>query len=582
MADHHLRKSSAIQDTEMSDTLATVFAYHERTKHHFHHYAEGPDGLDWATQPCPFRTYQGAQESQLLLPEQDITLNYESFFSGQTVECQPLNLNTLSNFFYYSLALSAWKSCFGNRWSLRVNPSSGNLHPTECYLITDAISDLSQHPGIYHYFPLRHQLECRAQLQLSDWQSITNGLSPDGTLPEGSFLIALSSIHWRESWKYGERAFRYCQHDCGHALAAIKIAAGLIGWQLTLIEGVSDAELARLIGIDRHEDFSSQQEREEPDLLTVVTPIGTSIEVNWSPSLTALNDIASGEWQGKANQLSSSHKLWPWIDKVALACEKPETTSQQGCFTQHVATNLSSSFSDTNLSTAHSAGAIIRQRRSALDMDGKTRIDKTTFYRILSRTLPEQNPRLFSVATWSARVHLGLFVHRVEGLPPGLYLLLRDPAKAQQLKGLMKKDFIWQKPRDCPDNLSLYCLYPADTQEAAQLLSCHQEIASGGVFSCAMLAEFEQPLRQLGTWWYRRLFWETGIIGQMLYLEAEAKGIRATGIGCFFDDPVHQVFGLNDRSYQSLYHFTMGGPVEDTRLETLPAYHFLKTDLRNG
>ncbi|MEH6533482.1 MAG: hypothetical protein V7735_19345 [Photobacterium frigidiphilum] len=61
----------------------------------------------------------------------------------------------------------------------------------------------------------------------------------------------------------------------------------------------------------------------------------------------------------------------------------------------------------------------------------------------------------------------------------------------------------------------------------------------------------------------------------MLYLEAEAKGIRATGIGCFFDDPVHQVFGLSDRSYQSLYHFTMGGPVEDTRIETLAAYHFL-------
>ncbi|WP_442958491.1 nitroreductase family protein, partial [Photobacterium frigidiphilum] len=103
----------------------------------------------------------------------------------------------------------------------------------------------------------------------------------------------------------------------------------------------------------------------------------------------------------------------------------------------------------------------------------------------------------------------------------------------------------------------------------------HQNIASGGVFSCAMLAEFEQPLRQLGPWWYRRLFWETGMIGQMLYLEAEAKGIRATGIGCFFDDPVHQVFGLSDRSYQSLYHFTMGGPVEDTRIETLAAYHFL-------
>jgi hypothetical protein len=71
---------------------------------------------------------------------------------------------------------------------------------------------------------------------------------------------------------------------------------------------------------------------------------------------------------------------------------------------------------------------------------------------------------------------------------------------------------------------------------------------------------------------YRRLFWETGAIGQVLYLEAEAAGIRATGIGCFFDDPVHSLLGLTGRRFQSLYHFTVGGPVEDGRLTTLPAY----------
>jgi uncharacterized membrane protein len=35
---------------------------------------------------------------------------------------------------------------------------------------------------------------------------------------------------------------------------------------------------------------------------------------------------------------------------------------------------------------------------------------------------------------------------------------------------------------------------------------------------------------------YPRLFWETGVIGQVLYLEAHAFGISATGIGCYFDD----------------------------------------------
>ena len=62
------------------------------------------------------------------------------------------------------------------------------------------------------------------------------------------------------------------------------------------------------------------------------------------------------------------------------------------------------------------------------------------------------------------------------------------------------------------------------------------------------------------------------MIGQVLYLEAEAAGIRSTGIGCFFDDPVHDLFGFKGRKHQTLYHFTVGGPVEDTRLTTLPPY----------
>jgi hypothetical protein len=71
---------------------------------------------------------------------------------------------------------------------------------------------------------------------------------------------------------------------------------------------------------------------------------------------------------------------------------------------------------------------------------------------------------------------------------------------------------------------------------------------------------------------YRRLFWEAGAIGQALYLEAEAAGLRGTGIGCCFDDGVHQVLGITGHALQSLYHFTVGGPVDDPRLSTLPGY----------
>jgi nitroreductase len=111
-----------------------------------------------------------------------------------------------------------------------------------------------------------------------------------------------------------------------------------------------------------------------------------------------------------------------------------------------------------------------------------------------------------------------------------------------------------------------------DTRAAAREISCQQDIASDGCFSLAMLAEFSEPLERYGAWFYPRLYWEAGMIGQLLYLEAEAAGIRSTGIGCFLDDPMHEVLGLTDRRFQDIYHFTVGGAVDDPRLNTLAPY----------
>ena len=83
-------------------------------------------------------------------------------------------------------------------------------------------------------------------------------------------------------------------------------------------------------------------------------------------------------------------------------------------------------------------------------------------------------------------------------------------------------------------------------------------------------------MRRRGAWWYRRLFWEAGALGQVLYLEAEAAGVRGTGIGCYFDDACHQALGLAGDDWQSLYHFTVGGPVEDVRLRTIAPYAHLE------
>jgi hypothetical protein len=149
---------------------------------------------------------------------------------------------------------------------------------------------------------------------------------------------------------------------------------------------------------------------------------------------------------------------------------------------------------------------------------------------------------------------------------------VRDPSRAEALRAALRPEFLGENAAGAPGDLPLYLLLPRDLRGVAAQISCQQAIAGDGAFSLGMLADLEAALERDGPAAYRRLYWECGAVGQVLYLEAEALGLRATGIGCFFDDEQHALLGLRDGAWQSLYHFTVGGAVEDARLTTLPAY----------
>ena len=242
------------------DPLQAMYDYHQATKHHFHRYAQSPGYLDWATQPNPFRRYANTR----LLPLQKVSPTDEPLYDDAFVEGGiarvPVNAGSISQLFYDSLAISAWKSIGDTSWALRVNPSSGNLHPTEGYLICGPIEGLSATPIVCHYAPKEHGLEVRAEFALRLWDALR------ARCPADTFFMGLTSIHWREAWKYGQRAYRYCQHDAGHAIGAISIAAAGLGWQARLLDDLGTDELALLMGTFRDHDA----EPEEPDVLMAV------------------------------------------------------------------------------------------------------------------------------------------------------------------------------------------------------------------------------------------------------------------------------------------------------------------------
>jgi hypothetical protein len=156
-------------------------------------------------------------------------------------------------------------------------------------------------------------------------------------------------------------------------------------------------------------------------------------------------------------------------------------------------------------------------------------------------------------------------------VPPGLYILVRQPEAEAKLRAAFSDEFEWQRVDGCPAHLPLYRLRAGAWHKVARAVSCQQAIAAESCFSLGMLAEFEDNVRQ-DAWRYRQLHWEAGLVGHVLYLEAETLGLRGTGIGCFLDDAFHELLGLRDRRFQSLYHFTVGRALTDTRITTLPPY----------
>jgi SagB-type dehydrogenase family enzyme len=549
-----LEDSSSVN---LDSTIERTLAYHQRTKHHLHQYARSLGYLDWATQPDPFRTYAGAPRIEFDLLADRVTASYGDLFRPGAIPPHPIGVETIGILFELSLGLSAWKQYQESRWALRCNPSSGNLHPTEGYLIVPELPGLAG--GVYHYVSRDHCLERRCLLSREASDRLTAALSPN------RFLVGLSSIHWREAWKYGERAFRYCQHDAGHAIASVRFAAAALGWSARLLDVPGDADVTALLGLDVGTDFADMAvaDREHPDILLLVSNTPPSS----LPTILALRSALDGTWQGRANPLSPQHVDWPIIDEVAKATWKPETEPREAFEPASLPPLIPSS--------QVAAATLIRQRRSCLALDGETSISAETFYRMLDSLLPRPGVPPWNTLPWEPLLHLGIFVHRVRGLTPGLYLLERNAAVHERLQPALRDVFLWKRPPDCPEHLRLWCLAESDHRDVSRVASCHQEIASDGAFSLGMLAEFGETIRHRGPWWYRRLFWESGVLGQMLYLEAEAAGIRSTGMGCYFDDVFHDLLGIQTDAFQSLYHFTVGGPIDDPRLTTLAPYSHL-------
>jgi SagB-type dehydrogenase family enzyme len=527
---------------EHSDALPKdIRGYHQRVKHARNRYALGPAFLDWTSQPSPYRLFEGSEQILLPLLEGSDT----PIFPGPALGASTLGRDALGLFLELAFGISAWKSAESSTWALRNNPSSGNLHPTEAYIVLNAVEELSDKAGLYHYAPLTHALEVRATF------------SHPILIPSGGFMLALSSIPWREAWKYGERAFRYCQHDVGHAVGAAVQAAAALGWRAHVLPEPSDDDISGLLGLARG-DAAHRWEAEHPDLIMWI-----AIE-NGLPGSLDLGPLIAAErvWRGNANQLSEDHDGWPLVDLAVRLCHKSRGEAALQSVSPPASTPQFGGFRVAD---------VVRARRSAQRFDGISILSRASFSAMLAATMPGVEP-LQSALPWPPTLTLILFVQRVESIEPGVYALARHAEVAGRLRAACSPGFDWT-PVEL-DGLPFFRLQEGCFEREATRVACLQAISGKGFFSLAMIADFDKALEKEGAFAYRRLHWEAGMIGQALYLFATACGFSGTGIGCFFDDEVHALLGLprDETNFQDIYHFTVGAAVTDARVLTLPPY----------
>src|SRR5579863_2277970 len=400
-----------------------LFAYHQATKHTYQSVRANARYLDWHNQPDPFRTYEGVPT--IILPPEPGFPNTGTFAamaalagkiklptedaSERREKIQP-DLTWLSRLLWHSMAVSAWKKVPGTgaRYSLRVNPSSGNLHPTETYIALRAFTEMDD--GLYHYRADRHALELRSR---GAW---TRNLACGLEIPwasESPLIVGLTSIFWREAWKYGDRAYRYCCHDLGHAMMSALLTARALGLPGGAVAHFSDVRLARAMGLAESD--------EAPMAFLIFSPRKSSIGFSATPV---------EPFTGIPNVLSAEEVRYALLLGIHAATILPEpagplpraSTADPGIVVEHAP--LPGPSRDAPL------GFTVRRRRSALDFDARTSpMERHELEQLLDFAMRDWR------ADWRGNfgggntqaergadfIDLYLYVHRVSDCEPGVY-----------------------------------------------------------------------------------------------------------------------------------------------------------------
>ena len=496
--------------------------YHEATKHSELTLRMSAHYLDWNNKPSPFKAYKNLPS--IPLPHEFPHPTQESL---RTIKSQdslgtsrPVDLQKLAEILFFSGGITRKMRIGSETHYMRAASATGALYPIELYVVSFSISGLDA--GVYHFNPLGFSL---AKIRDGDYSSKLGAITREAAR-SSSATIVLTSLAWRNAWKYEARSYRHWFWDAGVMAANLLATCYSETVPARILMGFIDKEVDQLLGLRQEQEATvalatigqrtTTQDKQEPTEVSQLSledePLSkeeVEYPVIWETNRASElhSEAEIGLWRnslkpgpaiagphGPTFPLRPSVKNSPPLEEVVLRRGSTRRFAQK-------------SISFEALST------IIDAATSPLPLDFLSNDDSLTEFYFIANDVDE--------------------------LPPGAYYFDRGTKSLEQLK-------------------------EGKLRYVSGYLCLEQLLFSDASVVFFLMTDLYRVLEPLGSRGYRAAEFEAGLRAGKIYLSAYALGIGASG-STFYDDAVTEFFSPHSRNMSPMIAVGAGVPAYSAR-----------------
>ena len=405
-------------------------------------------------------------------------------------------------------------------YDFRAAPCTGALYHMELYLVAGELAGLPA--GVFHYGVHDHALR---RLRDGDFRAVLAAASGgDEAIAAAPAVMVVTSVFWRNAWKYANRAFRHTFWDVGTMLPNTLAVAAAAGLPARLVLGFADGQIADLLGLDL-----------EREGVVALVPFGRTDDPPPPAPPVAPLDLPTEPYSVRELDFPLIRQTY----RATLLADGDEAAAwRRTGFAQPRSASGASTIAlpaTASVAAAEPIEAVIRRRGSTRRFAGapialdqlSTLLDRTT------RGIPSDALGPDGIPLNDAY----LIVNAVEGLPPGAYRYRREGHALEPLRTMTE----------------------AAARERSFYLAWEQDLGGDAAVNVYFLADLDPILATHGDRGYRLAHLGGALVAGKLYLAAYALGLGATGL-TFYDDEVTKLFSPPAAGTSVMFLIAIGRP----------------------